>query len=412
MNLAALKLTLRVLARRKAFTAISLFGVSFTLATLLVLSSLLDFTFGTHPPDPEVATTLGVYTMRLAGEHFISGGRPGFGFLEKQVRSLHTPEKTVIVSVAENGSVYESGRKFDLSIRHVEPGFWDLTRFRFLVGGPFGAEDDRAGRQVAVINATTSRRLFGGPSATGREFEFSGRTFRVVGVVPDVSAARFTTFSDIWVPMGSMIGTGYRDQIRGGYLGLVKLKRPEDKEAAQAELAVRLRAMQLTDEYTEVQSGLDTPLESISRELLSGDMSDSRPGLMIAIIVVLAALFMVLPAVNLANLAISRTLERSAEIGVRKAFGATGRQMIGQLLFENLVLTLLGGAISLPLAWAALGLINGSGLIDYADFGINGRVLVWGLAAALFFSVLSGIYPAWRLSRLSPAAAMRGRTAS
>ena len=412
MNLSALKLTFRVLARRKAFTAISLFGVSFTLATLLVLSSLLDSAFGGHAPDPERSTTLGVYTMRLAGEHFIMGGHPGFGFLDKQVRALQTPEKTVIVSIAESGSVYESDRKFDLSIRHVEPGFWDLTRFRFLEGGPFGAEDDRAGRQVAVINATTSRRLFGGPSATGRELEHAGRTFRVVGVVPDVSATRFTTFSDIWLPMGSMIGTAYRDQIHGGYLGLVKLKRPEDREAAQAELAVRLRAMTLPEGYTEVQTGLDTPLESISRELLSGDMSDARPGLLIAIIVTLSALFMVLPAVNLANLAISRTLERSAEIGVRKAFGATGRQMIGQLLFENLVLTLLGGAISLPLAWAALSLLNGSGLVDYADFGINGRVLLWGLTAAVFFSVLSGIYPAWRLSRLSPAEAIRGRLAS
>ena len=409
MNLASLKLTLRVLARRKVFTTISLFGVSFTLATLMVVSSLFDHAFGSHPPDPDYATTVGVYTMRLAGEHYISGGYPGYGFLDKQVRTLTTPERIVIVSVPESGSVYESGRKFDLQVRDVEAGFWDVTRFRFLEGSSFSADDDRSARQVAVINATTRTRLFGGAPALGRMLEFAGRSFRVVGVVPDVSALQITTTSDVWFPMGSRIGSGYRDQIRGGHLGLVKLKNPKDKAAAQAELATHLAAMQLPAEYTEVQTGLDTPLEAMSRDAFSGDMKDSRPKLAIALFLGLACLFMVLPAVNLANLAISRTLERAGEIGVRKAFGASGRQLIGQLLFENLILTLIGGTISVPLAGLTLAILNRSGIVEYADFGINARVLLWGLLSAVVFSLLSGIYPAWRLSRLTPAEAMRGR---
>lgn len=147
----------------------------------------------------------------------------------------------------------------------------------------------------------------------------------------------------------------------------------------------------------------------MSREVFSGDMRDARPRLAIALFVALGALFMVLPAVNLANLAISRALERAAEIGVRKAFGASGRQLIGQLLFENFILTLIGGVISVPLTALTLALVNRAGLLEYADFGINVRVLLWGLLAAIVFSVLSGLYPAWRLSRLTPAEAMRGR---
>ena len=118
---------------------------------------------------------------------------------------------------------------------------------------------------------------------------------------------------------------------------------------------------------------------------------------------------MILPAVNLANLAISRALERAAEIGVRKAFGASARQLIGQLLFENFILTLIGGFLSIPLTALTLALVHRAGLIEYANFGINFRVLLWGLLAAAIFSVLSGLYPAWRLARLTPAQAMRGR---
>lgn len=65
--------------------------------------------------------------------------------------------------------------------------------------------------------------------------------------------------------------------------------------------------------------------------------------------------------------------------------------------------------MSIPLAGLVLALINRTGMVDYANFGINFNVLLWGLLAAALFSVLSGLYPAWRLARLTPAQAMRGR---
>src|SRR5262249_19831998 len=146
---------------------------------------------------------------------------------------------------------------------------------------------------------------YGDSPASGRSLEFEGRNYRVVGVVADVSEVHQTTFADVWLPMGTRISSAYRDQIRGGHVALVQLKRPEDKAAAQRELAQRLAAMQLPEGFKEIQTGIDTPLEAMSREMLSGDMKDSRPNLLIGIFVALAALFMILPAVNLANLAIS-----------------------------------------------------------------------------------------------------------
>ena len=235
-------------------------------------------------------------------------------------------------------------------------------------------------------------------------------SFRIVGVVPDVLGDPAHDVVGRLVPDGNQDRSGYRDQLRGGHLGVGQAQSPEDKAAAQAELRTHLAAMQLPDGYTEAQSGLDTPLEALSREMFGSEHDRRAPELVIALFLALALLFMVLPAVNLANLAISRTLERAAEIGVRKAFGASGRQLIGQLLFENLILTLIGGAISVPLTGLVLAILNRIGLDRaYADFGINGRVLLWGLLAAVVFSVLSGLYPAWRLSRLTPAEAMRGR---
>jgi putative ABC transport system permease protein len=79
-------------------------------------------------------------------------------------------------------------------------------------------------------------------------------------------------------------------------------------------------------------------------------------------------LFMLLPALNLVNLNSSRIMERSSEIGVRKAFGATSSTLALQFIVENIVLTLLGGALGLILAYGVLQMIEASQVIEHAQF--------------------------------------------
>ena len=121
-----------------------------------------------------------------------------------------------------------------------------------------------------------------------------------------------------------------------------------------------------------------------------------------------AVLFMALPAVNLVNLNISRIMERAPEIGVRKAFGASSWTLVGQFLVENLILTLVGSAIGTLLAAVGLWMINNSGVIPYSQLAVNLRVLAWGIAFTVVFGLVSGVYPAWRMSRLHPADALKG----
>jgi putative ABC transport system permease protein len=117
---------------------------------------------------------------------------------------------------------------------------------------------------------------------------------------------------------------------------------------------------------------------------------------------------MLLPAVNLVNLNTSRIMERRSEIGVRKAFGASSRTLVGQFLVENVILTMVGALVGFVLAAWLLHLLNASGWIPYATLSLNYRIFGWGVLLALVFGVLSGVLPAWRMSRLHPVDALKG----
>jgi putative ABC transport system permease protein len=121
-------------------------------------------------------------------------------------------------------------------------------------------------------------------------------------------------------------------------------------------------------------------------------------------------LFMLLPAINLINLNVSRIMERASEIGVRKAFGASSWMLVGQFIVENVFLTLIGGMIGFVLSQLVLRSITNSGLIPYADLNLNYRIFIYGLLTAIFFGLFSGVYPAWKMSRLHPVEALRGGT--
>jgi putative ABC transport system permease protein len=129
---------------------------------------------------------------------------------------------------------------------------------------------------------------------------------------------------------------------------------------------------------------------------------------LMAIIVTAMLLFMLLPALNLVNLNTGRILERRSEIGVRKAFGATSAQLVWQLIVENMLLCVAGGLVGLACARGVLWWLEGSGLIPYLKVDMNFAIFGYGMLLSLIFGLMSGVIPAWKMSRLDPVHALKG----
>jgi putative ABC transport system permease protein len=306
---------------------------------------------------------------------------------------------------------YFNGQRVKSFMKRTDGAFWEILDFQFIEGGPFTEADVRDHRFVAVINEATRQRFFGGQAAVGKTIEADGQRFTVVGVVPDVPILRIVPFADIWVPHTTAKSDSYTREYVGNFMGILLLEDPGKLALTRDELWSRLRTIKLDDPgFQSVDATPETLFDTLGR-LFTGDGSGAGSGYgyrLQLLLMVGAGLFMLLPAVNLINLNTSRIMERASEIGVRKAFGASSRTLVGQFVVENLVLTLVGALVGFVAAGLLLRAINASGVIQYAELSLNYRIFAWGVGLAVVFGLLSGVYPAWRMSRLHPVQALKG----
>lgn len=408
-----LKITLKVLGRNRFFTFVSLFGIVFTLLVVLALSAFLDHLIAPHYPDVNRGRCLyvGMLDCWNPDEQSHRMGPPSYHFLKTYVQPMEAPEMVAVASLPSFANAYVGNRRLKLNLKFTDPNFWSVTAFDFLEGKPYNEAHIRNGDYVAVISEQTRDDYFGqGFPAAGQSITIENVSYRVIGVVRDVPITRLMVAGDVYLPYTVGKSQAGGKGLVGNYIGILMAKSPADFPRIREEYQHALGKIELPMEdegfaFKQLDSEARTYLEYF---LNLGLIDLGSTGVFYSVIAIFLLLFMLLPAINLVNLNVSRIMERSSEIGIRKAFGASSGKLVVQFLVENIFITLLGGGIAVLLAAAVLKIFNESGLIPGADLKISLPVLLAGLGACLAFGILSGVIPAYRMSRMNVVEALRG----
>ncbi len=405
------KIAIAVLKRRKFFTFISLFGISFTLMVITVAAAFLSKLINEDYPDHKRERSLYVAMMEMKNtkEGWLNRSDVSFHFLDQYVSKLKTLEKMAISSRAEASNAFVNNKKLVIEYKYTNADYWNVLEYDFIEGKPYGPQEIANASMVAVISEETRADYFGpNASAVGKYISADNINYRVIGVVKNVSKTLYNFAGDMYIPYTVSKQDWNEVALLGNCNAVLLARSAEDVPKLKREFESMMTRVKTPDkEFDKVSSHADSFFESLTRRSPAGDGEHSGASTVIRLLVGLLFLFLLLPTINLVSINITRILERSSEIGVRKAFGASSSTLVYQFVIENLILTIIGGILGIQLSALAIYFINSANLISNMHLSLSPLVIGYSFLACLLFGLISGVYPAWRMSRLNVVTALK-----
>lgn len=434
------KLAIKVLGRRKFFTFISLFGISFTLMILMVTAAFLDSELGDAAPlsDKDKMVMLNQLTMKKMEKDTIpqvdstmidgqmrydttytydnraasiSTSSLSLPFLENQLGEVDgAVQRTYFVTFA-NFDVFINNKKLALDAIYTDASYWQVFDFKLLEGRTYLPRAVENQEQVIVITNKTARSYFGREKeVVGELISLEGKEYEVLGVVEAPKRSFDNVQADVYLPYTNMNNKQLASESFQGPFKVVYLAdSPKNRERIKGDIARKAQTISLPnpEQFNTMEIWPMTFAEAYAQGIMYKNDPRKSYSIVFTGVAILLLLFLLLPTLNLVNVNISRILERASEIGVRKAFGAHSGNILFQFVFENIILTFIGGLLGFLLALVLISVINESNALGEVVLRFNGMVFLYSLVIILVFGIISGIIPAWRMSKLQIANALK-----
>lgn len=416
------KQAFHLLRENKLLSSISIIGTALAIAMIMVIVITLRATIAPFAPETHRDRML---IFRYAGlqnkenVNWQSNGPVSYQTAKACFKGMTTPEAVSITTSMREImlAAKPAGEMVSCSVLQTDDAFWKVFEFTFLSGSPYDSADFDAGATKAVISEDMARRLFGTSEVVGKTFLLNHSAYIICGVVRPVSKLARYAYAQVWIPLSSSTAITYAwggDGINGimGMASVFILAKSVDDFPAIRQESERLKALFLEGhpKYDLLYRGQpDTYFVAAQRHFANNPPADKEA---IRQYILTLIVLLLVPAINLSGLTLSRMRKRLSEIGVRKAFGAPRQELMIQVLSENMFYSLLGGILGLIISYAAVLLLGGMLFsVDFVADGVNDlhtmcvdllfdpSVFVLAFLACLLLNLLSAAIPAWRVTR-------------
>ena len=418
-----LRQAMQMLRQNKFFSIIYITGTGLAITMVMILAILYYFRTGNIAPETNRDRMLVIQHGKILNKTEGQGNgssRLSYPTIKECFYSMQTPEAvTAILPIGEQTEFIQppgSDEVYNGLVMGTDVAFWKIFQFRFLAGKPYTEEEFTSGIRKAVVSESLARRLFNTSDATGKTFLLNFEEYQVSGVVEDVPSIAQFCYAEMWIPFtnrpSQIQGSKWCDFILGHMQLYILAKKPGDFDAIRREAEENCRRYSANiPQYNFV---LNAQPDTVLRAWLRTD-SFANPKFMKLFIQIFSVIFLLLlvPSINLTGMTASRMKKRMEELGIRKAFGAQNRTLLLQILYENLLLTLLGGLIGLLISYGLIFMLkgwllgnydwDGSSLTASIDLSpgmlINPAIFGYTLIFCLILNLMSALVPAWRALR-------------
>lgn len=285
----------------------------------------------------------------------------------------------------------------NVNIIGVNKTYFDVKKYKVVAGRNFRSDDYEHFSRIIMLDTKLARKLFGtNDNALNKQVSVGSKSYLVVGVYKDPNAGSalygMSSGGNAVMTNTQLAAEFNVNEIEAAYVHV--------NDATQA-TAVGEEAAKVMTQVSGVKTGHFTIFD-MSKQIAE---INSAYGMMTTVIGAIAGISLLVGGIGVMNIMLVSVTERTREIGLRKALGATRRKILTQFLIESMVLTLLGGLIGLGLAAGLTSILN-SNMADMKP-SISFNVAIGSLLFSAFIGMIFGILPANKASKLDPIEALR-----
>ena len=287
------------------------------------------------------------------------------------------------------------------SVTGVPPEYLQIRGLEITSGSFFNEQDYQRGAKVVVLGPEVKDTLFGETDPLGQNIRMGGNIVRVIGVLESKGEVWGSTDSAILVPLTAIQQMVAQPRTSQGerIISSIEITVSDEEEVTQIEEEITA----LLRDRHRLGPGVDDDFNIRSTTEISEAVTEST-NQMTLLLGAIAAIALLVGGIGVMNIMLVSVLERTREIGIRKALGAKEHDIWLQFLIEAALLTLTGGIIGVIFGWGVSYLVDRMGVMSTI---VTPDIVILAVSVSVGIGLFFGFYPAWNASRLNPIEALR-----